>query len=743
MMKWAGLLCTGLALLAVPCLAAAGPVDFDSARAERRIIATRATGPIVVDGQLDEPAWEHAPIAHGFIQNDPKEGQDATFDTTVRVLYDDDSLYFGVFAKDDNPTDVIVNELKKDFNTGAADVFEIILDTFHDERNGYQFAVNAGGARWDAQVSNEGRETNANWDGIWFVQTRIGNDGWYAEIAIPFKTLKFASADPQTWGINFRRQLRRYNESSFWAPVQRIHALSRVSMAGTLEGLQGLKPGANLRVKPYGLTSRSSVAGANAAGDVQGGFDVKYGVTSGLTWDFTVNTDFSQVEADEQQVNLTRFSLFFPEKRDFFLENSGVFQFGGGGDRPYQPGGGGGGGRQNAPADPVYFFTRRIGLADSGDAIPILGGTRLTGRQGAYSIGLLNIQQRTDGPSPSTNFTAIRVRRDILRNSDIGVMFLNKSARADDNRVAGLDANFRFFQNLNINLNVVQTSTPAGQVNAKGDDNLQTKAGFTWRNRTYEARAGYQTVGTRFNDEMGFIPRTGVNNTTLYGALHLRPTFWSRWVREAFPHWQFQQVERRDTGQLDSRYMDFHFPFNFQNSGFVEPGVNPNVEVIVTPFTLNARRGISIRPGRYEFNEYFVTGYTNPAARLSYNARYGTGPFYDGYKRSYSFSATSRVSEQFTIGATWARNDISLPGGGYVTDLVTGRVNYSFSTRMFVNALLQYNTDARQWSSNVRFNFIHRPLSDFFLVYNERRDTRSGEMQNRALIAKMTYLMAF
>ncbi len=739
MLSKVGMLSIALALSAVPCLAAARPIDYDTARHERRIAASRATGPIDVDGLLDEPAWEHAPVARGFVQNDPDEGRDATYDTEVQVLYDDENLYFGVFAKDDRPADIIVNELKKDFNTGAADVFEIILDTFHDARNGYQFAVNASGARWDAQVSNEGRETNANWDGIWTVATHVAHDGWYAEIAIPFKTLKFPGTDPQTWGLNFRRQLRRYNESSFWSPVQRIYNLSRISMAGTLEGLSGLRPGNNLRVKPYGLASQSRVGRLSPLGDAQGGFDVKYGVTSGLTWDFTVNTDFSQVEADEQQVNLTRFSLFFPEKRDFFLENSGVFQFGGAGDRP---GGGGGGGRQNAPADPVFFFTRRIGLSDEGDAIPILGGTRLTGRQGAYSIGLLNIQQRSDSSLPATNFTAVRVRRDVLRNSDIGVMFLNKSATGDSNRVAGADANFRLFANLNLNFNLVQTSTPAAELPGRGDD-LQTKAAFTWRNRTYEARGGYQTVGARFNDEMGFIPRTGVNNTTLFGAIHLRPKFASKWLRELWPHWQFQQVDRRDTGQLDSRYMDFHFPFQFQNSGFMEPGVNPNVEVITTPFVLNARRGIRILPGRYEFNEYFVTGNTNQAAALSYNARYSIGRFYDGYKRGYTFGTTARFNERLTLGATWTRNDIDLPAGAYVTDLIAGRVNYSFSTRMFVNALLQYNTDAQQWSSNVRFNFIHRPLSDFFLVYNERRDSRSGEMQNRALIAKMTYLIAF
>ena len=375
-------------------------------RDARRLDAIRLAGEITLDGALDEPSWSQAPMAHNFVQNDPREGMPATFDTEVRVLYDDDAMYFGVFAMDDQPSRIIANDLKKDFNTDQNDGFRIILDTFHDQRNGYQFATNPAGAKWDAQMVNEGRESNANWDGIWDVATRITETGWYAEIRIPFRTLRFSAADVQIWGMNFERKVRRLNEDSYWSPVPRIYDIQRVSLAGTLEGMRGVRPGKDLRIKPYVLSSGSTIGGSATRGDFEGGFDVKYGVTTGLTWDFTVNTDFSQVEADEQQVNLTRFSLFFPEKRDFFLENSGIFQFGGA-----TQGGGGNNitsGRQNQSQDMRLFFSRRIGLSDDGQAIPILGGTRLTGRQGVYSVGLLNIQQREEGPVPATNFTALR-----------------------------------------------------------------------------------------------------------------------------------------------------------------------------------------------------------------------------------------------------------------------------------------------------------------------------------------------
>jgi Domain of unknown function (DUF5916)/Carbohydrate family 9 binding domain-like len=708
----------------------------------KRLSAIRASSEIVLDGRLDEPAWTNAPVAKDFIQNDPREGDPATFDTEVKLLYDNDALYIGAFARDQQPAEIIVNELRKDFNTSAGDGFHIVIDTFHDQRNGYQFAVNPGGAKWDAQMTNEGRESNANWDGIWDVSTRIAEDGWYAEIRIPFQTLKFGPGTDQTWGINFMRRLRRRNENSYWSPVPRIHNLSRVSLAGTLEGLEGLRPAANLRIKPFVLASSSQIAATDHDGDFDAGVDAKYAVTSGLTWDFTLNTDFSQVEADEQQINLTRFSLFFPEKRDFFLENSGVFQFGAGGDSG-GGGGGGGGGRQNPSQDMIFFFSRRIGLSDSGNVIPILGGTRLTGRVGGYSLGALNIQQRSAGESPSTNYTALRLRRDVLSNSDIGVMFLNKDESGSHyNRAVGVDANFRFFDDLRVNTAVAKTDTAATSLPGTGDD-WYTKSGISYRDSFWDTRAVFQSIGTRFNDEMGFVPRTGVNNTELYFGTHIRPAWASSWLRETFPHIQFEDFSLRHGGGLESRYMDWHWPFTFQNSTFIEVGVNPNTEVIREPFTINSRRGIQIAPGRYEFNENFVLVNTNASAPFSVNLRYATGDFYDGYRRGYNVGATVRPSEHLNFSGTIGVNDIELPQGAFTTTLFTGRVNYYFNTKVFLNALLQYNNDARQWSSNVRLNIIHRPLSDIFLVYNERRDSRSGDMIDRALVAKMTYLFAF
>jgi hypothetical protein len=708
---------------------------------ERRLEAVRAQGEITLDGALDEPAWSAAPLASNFIQNEPREGDPATFDTEVRVLYDDNALYFGVFARDDEPARIIVNDIKKDFNTDTSDGFRIILDTFHDERNGYQFATNPAGAKWDSQMANEGRETNANWDGIWDVATRVTETGWYAEIRIPLRTLKFDRTDVQTWGINFERKVRRLNEDSYWSPIPRIYNLDRVSLAGTVEGLRGLRPGRNIRVKPYASSSSNTINGRGTNGDFDAGFDVKYGVTSGMVWDFTVNTDFSQVEADEQQVNLSRFSLFFPEKRDFFLENSGIFQFGGGGGF-FGGGGGGGGGRQNASQDMRLFFSRRIGLSDAGASIPILAGTRLTGREGPYSVGLLNIQQRDTDTVPSTNFTAMRVRRDILANSDIGAVLLNKEEGGPHyNRVAGVDANFRFGSFLTLDGYVARTFSPDAALAPDGNE-YATRANANYQDRTWQFTGTFTGIGENFNDEMGFVPRHGVNNTKFSIYRTLRPEALSGWLRQARPHWVIDSFHRQDGG-LESRYQDFHLLFQFQDGSMMEPGVNTNVEVIRAPFTINGARGIRVNPGRYEFSEYFVFWNTNAAARVSANTRFSTGPFYDGTRRGYSFGPSVRLNENFNASFNLQLNDISVSAGEFVSKLMTARVNYNLNTRAFFNALVQYNSDNRQWTSNLRFNVIHRPLSDFFIVYNERRNELTGQMLDRAVIAKVTYLVAF
>jgi len=471
---------------------------------------------------------------------------------------------------------------------------------------------------------------------------------------------------------------------------------------------------------------------------------VKYGITSGLTWDFTYNTDFSQVEADEQQINLTRYSLLFPEKRDFFLENSGIFQFG----TPNASFGGTSGTagsttlyqtispRANSVRnDMILFFSRTIGLSDSGDAIPILGGTRLTGSAGKYRIGVLEMQQRAYGSVNATNFFVGRVSRNILANSDIGMMVTNKEVNHSSlyNRTVGADANFRFGQSLTVNGFLVKTLTPG-----ISNKTLAGRGAVQYRDKVWQLSGTYTVIQDNFHNEMGFTPRVGIRKFSSIASYTWRPQRWHRVMREIRPHWQLDYV-LDSSGSLQTRYNDYHLPFQFQNGAMIEIGKNPTLEYFSDPFKIS---GTQITPRLYKFDEYFVLGNSDNSRRLSGSWRWSTGRFYSGYKHSYVGGATFRANHRLNTTLSYTYNNISLAEGRINQKLLAARVNYGFSTTMFLNALIQYNSDTNQWSSNVRFNIIHRPLSDIFVVYNEHRDSLTGGLVDRALIAKLTYMIS-
>jgi len=402
--------------------------------ARRSLKAVETTEPPSIDGVLDEAIWTSAEPATGFVQADPLEGQPATEQTEVRVAFDDEFLYIAARCLDSDPSGVIVNEIRKDFVPREQDAFEVLLDTFLDRRNGFVFSTNAAGARADTQIANEGREVNTNWDAVWWVAATRNTEGWAAEFKIPFKTLRYEGGPGRDWGINFARRIRRKNEVTYWSPVSRAFSIYRASSEGDLTGLPPLDPGRNIRVKPFVLGSATRLVGGESFdNDGTAGIDVKVGVTPSVALDLTVNPDFAQAEADEQQVNLTQFSLFFPEKREFFLENSGIFYFGDIPRNSRQPS------RFRPPEeDLLLFFSRRIGLTDSGEQLPLYGGVRLTGRAGAYGLGLMTMQGEEFGGRPSENYTVARVRRDVLANSDVGAIFVSRDASGtgdDFNRV--------------------------------------------------------------------------------------------------------------------------------------------------------------------------------------------------------------------------------------------------------------------------------------------------------------------
>ena len=362
--------------------------------------ALRTDAPPTVDGRLDEPVWQQAVPLTGFVQSRPNAGAPATEETVVRFVYDDRALYIGAICYDSEPDRLFVSSLKQDFNSGSSDVFGVTLDTYLDRRNGFMFLVNPEGALKDVQIFDDSRSENQAWEGPIRVETTRNDEGWTVEIEIPFSTLRFnPSGEDQTWGLQILRRIRRKAEDTFWAPLDRRDQIHKMSKAGTLTGFRGVTPGLNLRVKPYALAQdQTGTLVEEGRGGTQAdiGFDVKFGVTPGLTLDLTYNTDFAQVEVDQEQVNLTRFPLFFPEKRDFFVENSGTFSFGDQSERSYRTG--------VSLRDFTLFHSRRIGLTGGGEPIPILGGARLTGRTGGFEVGLLNLQMQSSPRLPAENF---------------------------------------------------------------------------------------------------------------------------------------------------------------------------------------------------------------------------------------------------------------------------------------------------------------------------------------------------
>jgi hypothetical protein len=729
--------CLAILLILIPAPASAQTIDYAAAHLQRRLQMVKIHEKITIDGVLDEAPWEMAPVADNFTQQEPNEGVPMSFPTEVKVLYDDVNLYLGVIAHDPDASKAVINDLTKDFRVFDNDIVGIMIDTFRDRKNGYEFIVNPAGARYDSQMSNES-DYNSNWDGVWYLRTQILEDRWVAEVAIPFKAIRFLNLEEQTWGINFWRIIRRLNEQGYWAPIPRPFNYSRVSIAGTIEGIEGIHPGTNLRIKPWILTSfgQSGISGVPSTQKVDGGLDVKYGFGTNASLDATFNTDFSQVEADQQQINLTRFSVLFPEKREFFLENSSIFGFAElgaitstGGNGMSSPGRLSGGGN-----DLLFFFSRRIGISDDGGSIPVLGGGRLTGRNGPWSFGFMDMATRTSGPTPETNFAVARVKRNVLENSQIGAIFIDKDEMSTGhyNRGYGTDANLRFGRSTIVNLFYAKTDTPD-----RHSQNIAFRLATAFRDRSWDLRSIYTDIGNNFNPEVGFMPVGAVKRLYDMGAWKYRPVLGSKWIREIAPTAE-RQVFWTQTNQMQTRYLDLRVPIFFQDGALLELGRNSNFERLFSPFRI--QNDVSIPAGDYLFNDYFASYTTNSARKLAFNGKLDSGAFYGGRKQTYTAGGTIRLGYRMASTIAYERDNVRLPFANFKTDLLTMRMNYSFSTRTFLSGLIQYNTDLRQWSSNIRFNIIHRPLSDFFLVYNERRDSVSYSLLDRALIAKFTQM---
>lgn len=762
------LLCAA-AVLSAPSLGAQGTADpvrpaatldggssATAARdAEGRLVisAVTAAAPVRIDGVLDDPVWHTAPPVTEFLQSEPTEGAPATEQTEVRVAYDAANFYVGAYLHDDDPARIVVSDLRKDFNEQDQDDFEVMLDTYADRRNGYVFITNAKGARADRQIANEGREADASWDAAWVVKTRIVSDGWIAEMAIPLRSLRF---DPSSdrWGINFARRIRRKNEITYWSPMPRQFTISRISRAGTLSGLRATATARDLRLKPYvaGRTTRD-VGGPAFASTAETGADLKVGVTNSLTLDATVNPDFAQVEADEQQVNLTQFSQFFPEKREFFLENSGIFYVG---DAARQRGGP----TPTPDEDLLLFHSRRIGIDADERGVPITGGARLTGTVDGLAIGALDLATRPSYGAPGENYAVLRLRQNLYAGSDFGVLVTNRERlgklAADSiisdsayNRMAGADLNLRFFGNWDWSSYGVRTATAGifhGQYAFRSTINHEgTFAHF---------KTGVLELGDGFEDDLGYYRRTDVRKWLLDTGLRPRPSRAAAiGIREIHPHLTWNYYEDL-AGRAVGKNLHTAVTLFFNNGGFTELSANPRYEYITDPFTIyqSTSDSIAIPAGGWAWNEWKWRLETDASRALSGTLETTAGGLWSGTQNSVRASVTARPTYHAHLSVGINRTDASLksvflsygPRTAFVKTLYTARAGYSFTTNMFVDALTQYDPPTRALDANVRFDVIHHPLSDLYIVLNEQRiRTPDAPVPGRSVIVKFTQMMGF
>ncbi|MCZ6508784.1 MAG: DUF5916 domain-containing protein [Acidobacteria bacterium] len=689
------------------------------------VTTPRVAAPITLDGRLDEAAWAAATPVSGFIQREPDELQPATEDTEVRAVYDATTLYFAVRAYDSDPSAIVALEMQRDGRLFRDDAVAILLDTFHDHRNVYFFETNANGARTDGLVSNEGDDFNLDWDGVWSVASRIDSEGWTAEFAIPFRTLRL---DPRldVWALQIRRFIRRKNEPTFFAPLGLEDNFFKISKAGHLTGLHDVETGLALNVKPYVTAAVGDSEEEGSVEDSEIGLDVKWGITRGLGLDVTLNTDFAETEVDEIQVNLTRFSLFFPEKREFFLENSGIFEFG-------TPGGRRG---------PLFrlFFSRRIGISEEGDPVPLDWGVRLAGKVGRWSLGL--IEAHTDSLSTEeeevaeTDWTVLRLEREVGARSSVGVLATLQDPDVGDSSSAyGVDWTIRPTNRLSI------WGFGASSDNADSATGTIFGSGVEWQNRVWRVESSLVDIGEDFDPAAGFLRRSGVRRT---GA---KITYSPRPEPEQIRNYEFElEFERfkRDDGSIESQEFQVNFfGLTTENgttfslfSQFRQEGLDEDFEIA---------DDVIIPADDYSFQDFGLFFSTNQGRPWAFRGFAVGGDFFDGRRRRSNITGTWRPSKFLSSETSWNRSQIDLPAGDFVTNVVRQRVAASFSPDLSLSALLQFSDVDEELGLNLRFNWIYEPGADLFVVFNQSWNAPDAlstlESIDRRVTVKFTYLL--
>ncbi|HXG88785.1 MAG TPA: DUF5916 domain-containing protein [Vicinamibacterales bacterium] len=686
--------------------------------ADARLVTT----PPRVDGRLDDAAWKTAALIQGFRQREPQEGLESSEPTTVRVVYDQSTLYIAAELSDSVAADIRASELRRDNTLESDDTFSVLIDSYHDHRNAFVFRINPRGTRFDALVRNESRFYYADWDEQWTAAASLTETGWIAEIAIPFKTLRFTATPQQTWGVNFERVIKRKNELTYWSGWSRDHSFQTVSQAGHLAGLRDIKQAERFRIRPYvvaGVENSKATArptGTNRIGEV-GIDDLKMAVTSTLTADLAINPDFAQTEVDAQQVNLTRFSLFFPEKRQFFIEGAeslrmgvGLLHFG--------------------PPPLELFYSRNIGLAANGAPLPVHVGGKLTGKVSGFDVGALNVQTGGTGALDGENFTVGRVRKEVLGRSYIGAIATNRQGNGARNTVLGADGRFTFFEHLN-----VMGMAARAEDTRVGKNQWATQFGAEWRDDLFEVGGNYIDIDPRFNPGVGFV-RIRERLVGVRGSLKPRPGKWRIRQFEITPSTVWYLDDRGDTRSRDAVLT---VGTNFQSGDRIDIGPAASYERVVRPFPVGP--GVLVPAGEYHWNSMALSFRSYNGRKVSANALLVVGDFYDGGKQTAQFSADIRPGKLLSFAPTYQLNDVDIRAGSFRTHLFGLRTNVSLSTRFLTSAYFQYNSAGQLAATQVRFNYIFRTIDNLYVVFNDTHYTAGvfDGRSNKSLVTKVTY----
>ena len=723
-----------LMLLWMYMLSVSISVDAQTERELPRMSAHRTTEEIKIDGVLDEPVWQSVQPIRQLYQIQPDQGEPATEQSEVRILYDDKKLYFGFIFFDSEMDKIVANDMRRDSRgLRSNDYGFLLLDTYNDRRNAVFFRFTPVGGMEDTAVSNSGGSLNTSWDIVWECRCRINEDNWTVEIAIPFSQLRFEKDEVMNWGLNFGREIARKREIAAWNEAPKTYgglAKYRTAYFGTLEGLEGISPSRHLELLPYVLPGASYESSTEETeGVFDAGLDLKYGVTPNLTADLTFNTDFAQVEADQEQVNLTRFSLFFPEQRPFFLEGASIFDVGI--PRP----------SFRRPPPLLLFYSRQIGLAE-GRAIPILGGGKMTGKIGPYGIGILNVltntfaEEETGVPEekmfnePRTNYSVLRVNRDILKGSTVGGIFINKQDADVYNRTAGLDFSYR--PTREINIKGLWSRTFEAEVS--GNTNAFFFGG-DWRTNLFRLDASYTDIGEDFNPEVGYIQRRDVRR--FRGGGSYTPWPGKLGIREIQVGPEIDLVLTQGN-ELETQEITFDTQFEFETGDDIGFEVKNTTEHLDVGFNL---QGEEIPADDYNFTAFQISMRTSSSRMLGARMQVEFGEFYSGTRRGFSIDATVRPNAKLSVEPFIEFNRITLPDQEFDANAFGGRIGYSFSTTLFTKLFSQWSTDRDVLSANFLVNYIYRPGSDFYLVFDQSYDTRDGgiKLLGWTVVGKMTY----